>query len=64
MDVMKNATEKLSVLKGEADEIVATKLQAVLKRNPGFSTFTIICQVLKEDDVDPPEDVVLEKIPC
>jgi hypothetical protein len=39
MDIMKNASEKLSVVKGEA----------VLKRHSGFSTFTSICQVLNGD---------------
>jgi hypothetical protein len=54
---------KLSVVKGEAGESVSTKLQVVLKRNPGFSTFTCVCQVLNGDDVDPPEDIAPEKIP-
>jgi hypothetical protein len=35
----------------------------VLKRNPGFSTFTSVCQVLNGDDVDPPEDTSPENIP-
>jgi hypothetical protein len=48
---------------GEAGESVASKLQAVLKRNPGFSTFTSVCQVLNGDDVFPPEDIAPEKIP-
>jgi hypothetical protein len=38
------------------------KLQAVLKRNPEMSTVTNFCQVLNGDDVDPPEDIVSEKI--
>jgi hypothetical protein len=36
MAVMKNASEKLSVVKGKADESVSTKLQAVLKETPNF----------------------------
>jgi hypothetical protein len=36
---------------------MSTKLQAVLKRNPGFSTFTSVCQALSGDDVDPPEKI-------
>jgi hypothetical protein len=55
---MKIASEKLSVVKGEAGENVSTKLQAVSKRKPGFSTFTSVCQVHNGDDVDPPEDSV------
>jgi hypothetical protein len=47
MDIMKNASEKLSVVKGEAGESVSTKMQAVLKRNSGFSTF-ISVQYLTE----------------
>jgi hypothetical protein len=58
MDIMKNASEKFSVVKGEAGESVSTKLQAVLKRNPGFSTFTSVCQVRCRL----PENVVAEKI--
>jgi hypothetical protein len=42
-DIMKNASEKLSAVKGEAGESVSIKLYAVLKRNPGFSTFTSVC---------------------
>jgi hypothetical protein len=62
MDIMKNTSEKLSVVKGEAGESVSTKLQAVLRRNPGFSTFTSVCQVFNGDNVDPPEDIAPEKI--
>jgi hypothetical protein len=54
---------QLIVVKGEAGESVSTKLQAVLKRNPGFSTFTSVCQVLNGDDVDPTEDTFPEKVP-
>jgi hypothetical protein len=63
MDVMKNASEKLSAVKGKAGENVSCKLQAMLKRNHGFSTFTIVCQVLNGDGVDPHEDIAPEKIP-
>jgi hypothetical protein len=42
MDLIKNASEMLSVVKGEADESVSTKLQVVLNRNPGFFTFTSV----------------------
>jgi hypothetical protein len=62
MDIMKNASEKLSAVKGEAGESVSTKLQAVLKRNPGFSAFTSVCQVHNGDNVDPPKDIAPEKI--
>jgi hypothetical protein len=64
MDITKNASEKFSVVKGEAGESVSTKLQAVVKRNPGFSTFTSFYQVLIEDDVNPPEDIAPEKFLC
>jgi hypothetical protein len=63
MDIMKNASEKLSVVKGETGESVSTKLQEALKRNSGFSTFTNVCQVHHGDDADPSEDIVPEKIP-
>jgi hypothetical protein len=33
-DIMKNASEKPSAVKGEPDESVSTKLKAVLKRKP------------------------------
>jgi hypothetical protein len=36
MDIMKNASETLSVVKGDSGESVSTKSQAALKRNPGF----------------------------
>jgi hypothetical protein len=57
-DITKNASEKLSAVKGEVGESVSTKLQAVLKRNLGFSTFTNVCQVLNGD---PPEKIPLLK---
>jgi hypothetical protein len=63
MDIMKNASEKIKVVKGKAGESVSTKMHAVLKRNPGFSTFTSVCQVLNGDDVDHPEDIAPENIP-
>jgi hypothetical protein len=50
-------------VKGEAGETVSMKLQAVLKRNPGFFTFPSVWQVLNGDDVDPSEDIAPEKIP-
>jgi hypothetical protein len=34
MDIIKNESEKFSVVKAEAGEIVSTKLQAVLKEFP------------------------------
>jgi hypothetical protein len=48
MDIMKNASEKLSVVKGEAVESVSTKLQAVLKRNSGFPTLPVSVRYLLE----------------
>jgi hypothetical protein len=36
MDIMKNAKEELCVVKGQAGERMSTKLQGLLKRNPGF----------------------------
>jgi hypothetical protein len=63
MDITKNESEKHSVGKGEAGESVFTKFQEVLRRNSEFSTFTSVCQTLNGDDVDPPEDIVPEKIP-
>jgi hypothetical protein len=42
MDIMKNASEKLSVVRGEAGESVSTKLQMVLIENPGFFMFTSV----------------------
>jgi hypothetical protein len=61
VNILKNESEKLSVVNGEAGEIVSTKLQAVLERNPGYSTFTSVCQVLHPDDVDPLKTLLLRK---
>jgi hypothetical protein len=63
VDIMKNTSEKLSVVKGEAGESVTTKLQAVLNRNFEFSTITNVCQILNSDDIDSREDIAPEKIP-
>jgi hypothetical protein len=54
MDIMKNTREKLSAVKEETGESVSTKLQTVLKRNPEFSPFNSVRQVLNGDDVGPP----------
>jgi hypothetical protein len=48
-------------VKGKAGESVSTKLQAVLKRNSVFLTFTSVYWALNRDDVDPPEDMLLRK---
>jgi hypothetical protein len=44
-------------------KVCPPKFQAELKRNPGFSAFTSVSQVLNGDDVDLPEDIALEKNP-
>jgi hypothetical protein len=48
MDIMKNASEKLSDVKGEAGESVSTKVQVVLKRNPGFLALPVSVGYLME----------------
>jgi hypothetical protein len=48
MDMMKNASEKLSVVKGKAGEGVSTKLQAVLKITPDFQQFPVSVTNLME----------------
>jgi hypothetical protein len=50
-------------VKGETGKSVSSKLQAVLKRNSGFPTFSSVRQVHNGDDVCPPEDIAPEKIP-
>jgi hypothetical protein len=47
---------KLSGVQGETCEKVYRKFQAVLKRNPGYSTFMAVRKILDED-TDPPEDI-------
>jgi hypothetical protein len=42
---------------------VSTKIQAMLKINPGFTKNTSVCQVRNGDDVDPPERIAPEEIP-
>jgi hypothetical protein len=51
------------IVKGKAGESVSTKLQAVLKRNPVFFTFTSVYWVLNGSDVVLPEDIAPENIP-
>jgi hypothetical protein len=64
MDIITDSSGKLNVVKGEAGESVSTKLQAVLKRNPGFSAFTsVYCEVLNGDHVDPAKNIAPDKIP-
>jgi hypothetical protein len=59
---MKNANEKFSVVKGEASESVHTKLQAVLKINPGFYTLTVSVRYLMETMYIPLNIILLRKI--
>jgi hypothetical protein len=54
MGIMKNSSEKLSVVEEETGESVSTKFEVVLKRNLEFLTFTSVCPVLNGEDVDPP----------
>jgi hypothetical protein len=61
VDVAKNASERLSAVKGDAGEGVSTKMHVML--NPGFFYFCQFCQVLNGDDVYPPEDIASERIP-
>jgi hypothetical protein len=49
-------------VKGEHGESVSIKLQLVLKRNPGFFTFTSVYQGLNRDNVQPPDVEPSEKI--
>jgi hypothetical protein len=42
MDMPRNASEKLGVVKGDIGESVSTTSQAVSKTNTGFSTFTSV----------------------
>jgi hypothetical protein len=40
---MKNASEKLNDVKGEAGKSVSAKFQAMLKINSGILTFASVC---------------------
>jgi hypothetical protein len=57
MDILENAEVKLSAVRGETGEKVYRKFQAVLKRNPGYSTFMSVCKILDREDTDAPEDI-------
>jgi hypothetical protein len=48
MDVMKNASEKLIVVKGEASESVSTKLKVVLKKTLNFRHIPVSVMHLTE----------------
>jgi hypothetical protein len=57
MDILENAEVKLSAIRGETDDKDYRKFQAVLKRNPGYSTFMAIRKILDREDTDPSEDI-------
>jgi hypothetical protein len=57
MDILENAEVKLSAVQGETGEKVYRKFQAVLKRNPAYSTFMALSKILDGEDTDPPEDI-------
>jgi hypothetical protein len=57
MDILDNAEVKLSAVRGETGEKIYRNFQAVLKRNPGYSTFMAILKILDGEDTDPPEDI-------
>jgi hypothetical protein len=63
MDIMKNASGKLSVMKGEAGESVSTKMHAVLKRNSVFSTFISVWYIMEMMYV-PLKTLLLRKCLC
>jgi hypothetical protein len=48
MAIMKNANEKISVVKGDDGEIVSTKLQAVLKKPLDFRHLSVSVKYLME----------------
>jgi hypothetical protein len=57
MDILEIAEMKCSVVRGTIGEKISGKFQAVLKRNPGYSTFFVICRIIDGEDTDPPEDI-------
>jgi hypothetical protein len=57
MGILANAEVKLIAVRGETDGKVCRKYQAALKRNPGYSTFVAVCNILDGEDTDPPEVV-------
>jgi hypothetical protein len=60
IDILLNAEVKLSV-RGETGEKVYRKFQAVLKRNPGYSTFMAVCKILNGEDTNSSDDISLGK---
>jgi hypothetical protein len=54
---LKNAEVKLCAVRGETGEKVYRTFQAILKRNPGSSTFMAIRKILDVEDTDAPEDI-------
>jgi hypothetical protein len=60
MGILENAEVKLCAVRGEIGEKAYRKFKAVLKRNPGYSTFMAVGlgKILDgEDTTDPPEDI-------
>jgi hypothetical protein len=54
---LENAEVKLSAERGETGEKVYRKFQAVLKRNPGYSTFMAARKIFDGEDTETPEDI-------
>jgi hypothetical protein len=52
-----------NIKQSETQGLPLQETTAMLKRNPGFSTFISVCQILKRDDVNPPEDIAHKEIP-
>jgi hypothetical protein len=57
MGILENAEVKLSAVRGETGEKDYRKFQAILKRNPGYSTFMAVLKILDGVDTDLPEDI-------
>jgi hypothetical protein len=57
LDILENAEVKLSAVRGETGEKIYRKFKAVLKRNPGHSTFMAVCKILNRQDTDPHDDI-------
>jgi hypothetical protein len=63
MDIIKNACEKLTVVKGEAGESVHQVAGSVKKETLDFCHL-LVCQALDEGNVDPLKTLLLGKFLC
>lgn len=63
MGITEEPVNKLNAVQGEVGDKVSTKLNAVLNRNPGYSTLHTVCHTYNSETVKSVENILPSMIP-